>query len=121
MGRKRTATVNFTLRLREDLRRQIEASAKKEERSLNEEMVQRLEESFRRETAAELMGKAQWLLDENGKRLDKAELIREEAISEIAEIKKAVIAGRPATEIFPNNALITTKYGTHAHLREMNE
>ena len=55
--------MNFTLRLREDLRRQIEAYAKKEERSLNEEMVHRLEESFRREAADKMLSTAQALLE----------------------------------------------------------
>src|ERR1051325_3920382 len=56
--RKKTATVNFTLRLREDLRRRLEAAAKKEERSLNEEIVRRLEESFQMANANEVLARA---------------------------------------------------------------
>jgi hypothetical protein len=44
--RKKTAIVGLQLRLRESLRRRIEAAAKAEDRSLNSEIVDRLETSF---------------------------------------------------------------------------
>jgi hypothetical protein len=46
MGRKATDLVQLTLRLREDLRRRIEREAKKDDLSLNNEIVRRLERSF---------------------------------------------------------------------------
>lgn len=62
MARKTTATVNITLRMREGLRRQIETAAKKEDRSLNEEMVARLEESFKREKADEILAESKRII-----------------------------------------------------------
>jgi hypothetical protein len=47
--RKKTDIVPLMVRLREDLRARIEAAAKGRERSLNSEIVARLEESFDRE------------------------------------------------------------------------
>jgi hypothetical protein len=44
--KKATATIATMLRMREELRRRIEREAKKNERSLNTEMVMRLERSF---------------------------------------------------------------------------
>jgi hypothetical protein len=44
--RKKTDFVQFKVRLREQLRARLEASAKAGERSLNSEIVSRLEESF---------------------------------------------------------------------------
>jgi hypothetical protein len=46
VGRKPKDLVQLTLRLKEDLRRDIERAAKREARSLNEEIVRRIEESF---------------------------------------------------------------------------
>ena len=65
MPRTRTATVNFTLRLREDLRRQLDQIAEKENRSLNEEMVHRLEGSLRAAVADEVLGQAKDLLKQS--------------------------------------------------------
>jgi hypothetical protein len=47
--RKKTDIVPLMVRLREDLRARIEAAAKGRERSLNSEIVARLEQSFDRE------------------------------------------------------------------------
>jgi hypothetical protein len=47
--RKKTDIVGLKLRLREALRKKIEAAAKAEERSLNNEVVARLERSFAQE------------------------------------------------------------------------
>jgi hypothetical protein len=46
MAKKSTAIVPTMLRMREELRRRIEREAKKNGRSLNAEMVERLEQSF---------------------------------------------------------------------------
>lgn len=46
MGRKPTDIANFTLRLREDLRRKLEKEATRKDHSLNSEIVERLEQSF---------------------------------------------------------------------------
>ena len=46
--RKKTDWVQFKVRFREDLRRRLEAAAKAQERSLNGEIVARLEQSFGR-------------------------------------------------------------------------
>src|SRR5262249_53616906 len=47
--RKKTDIVQFKLRIREELRRQLEAAAWSEERSLNSEIAHRLEDSFTEE------------------------------------------------------------------------
>jgi Arc-like DNA binding domain len=45
-ARKPTAMVHLKLRFREELRRQVEESAKSRELSLNGEIIRRLEDSF---------------------------------------------------------------------------
>ena len=52
--RKKTDIVQFKLRIREGLRGRLESAAKNQERSLNSEIVARLEESFRRGELASL-------------------------------------------------------------------
>jgi hypothetical protein len=52
--RKKTDIVQLKVRLREALRGQLESAAKNQERSLNSEIVARLEESFRRAELASL-------------------------------------------------------------------
>jgi 16S rRNA C967 or C1407 C5-methylase (RsmB/RsmF family) len=52
--RKKTDIVPLMLRLREELRGRLESAAKNQERSLNSEIVARLEESFRRSELASL-------------------------------------------------------------------
>jgi hypothetical protein len=52
--RKKTDIVQFKLRIREGLRGRLESAAKNQERSLNSEIVTRLEESFRRSELASL-------------------------------------------------------------------
>ena len=54
--RKRTDIVKLQLRIREGLRGRLESAAKNQERSLNSEIVARLEESFRRSELASLTG-----------------------------------------------------------------
>jgi hypothetical protein len=57
--RKTTDIVQLKLRLREELRRLLEREAKKRDHSLNTEIVDRLEESFRRpESLDEMLGGA---------------------------------------------------------------
>jgi Arc-like DNA binding domain len=46
MARRKTDMVQFKVRLREDLRKRLEIAAKNQDRSLNSEMVHRLEHSF---------------------------------------------------------------------------
>jgi hypothetical protein len=48
-GRKPSDIIGLKLRFREELRRQIEKSAKKRDLSLNSEIVRRLEQSFDRD------------------------------------------------------------------------
>jgi hypothetical protein len=54
--RKKTDIVPLMLRLREGLRKQLESAARAQDRSLNSEIVARLEESFRRAEQAEEAG-----------------------------------------------------------------
>jgi hypothetical protein len=58
MARKPTDTVTLSLRIREELRRQLEREAKRQERSLNAEIIHRLEQSFRKSDDAELTADA---------------------------------------------------------------
>ncbi len=50
MSRKPTATAQLKLRIREDLRRRLEAAAKKRAVSLNSELVWRLQQSLDQES-----------------------------------------------------------------------
>lgn len=45
--RRKTETIQFKLRMREDLRRRLELAAKRDKISINNVIVQRLEDSFR--------------------------------------------------------------------------
>jgi hypothetical protein len=62
--REKTAVVGLTLRLREDLRRRLAKEAEKADRSLNQEVIDRLEESFRKNTAEGVLGETIHLLTE---------------------------------------------------------
>jgi hypothetical protein len=53
--RKKTDIVQFKLRIREALRRRLEAVARAEERSLNSEIAHRLETSFEQEKNVQLL------------------------------------------------------------------
>jgi len=53
--RKKTDIVQFKLRIREALRRRLEAAANAEERSLNSEIAHRLENSFEQEKNVQLL------------------------------------------------------------------
>jgi hypothetical protein len=55
MARKPTETVHLKLRFDEKLRRKIEAAATKNDQSMNAEIIQRLEESFRMESIKEVV------------------------------------------------------------------
>jgi flagellar motor switch protein FliG len=57
MVRKPADLVPLMLRLPEDLRRRIEREATRNQRSLNAEVVRRLEDSFRSEDSAQLIDK----------------------------------------------------------------
>jgi hypothetical protein len=121
MARKKTATVNFTLRLREDLRRRIETIAKKEKRSLNEEMVLRLEESFRRESDDKTLAEMRDLLAKVHDGLDESRRLSDERTRVIAEIEKRWRAGDAVDEVFPLNALLRDRYGTSLFRGEKKE
>src|SRR5262249_17838582 len=53
--RKKTDIVQFKLRIREALRRRLEATARAEERSLNGEIAHRLENSFEQDKNSRLL------------------------------------------------------------------
>ena len=57
--RGKAEVIQVNLRLRQDLHRRLTQGAKKARRSLNAEMVERLERSFQREHADELLKSAQ--------------------------------------------------------------
>jgi hypothetical protein len=61
--RKKTDIVGLKLRLRESLRARIEAAAKAQERSLNNEVIARLEQSFDRESLTRLRDNVEKGLD----------------------------------------------------------
>src|SRR5262249_31451391 len=91
--------VQIGLRGTKDLRRRLKAAAKKSGRSDNAEMVERLENSFRREAADEVLDRAQHHLNE-------AKRIQDQVHSIIADIEKDMRAGLSADDIFgPINAL----------------
>jgi|Tabmets5t2r1_1033131.scaffolds.fasta_scaffold98295_2 hypothetical protein len=53
-ARKPTAIVQLKVRMREDLRRRLEREAERREDSLNNEIVRRLESSFKRDADQDL-------------------------------------------------------------------
>ena len=69
MGRKPTEQVALTLRIRESLRRRLEREAERHDQSLNAELTNRLEESFRRADADSILDLSH---DEKGKQFLKA-------------------------------------------------
>ena len=70
--RKKTDFVQFKIRFRESLRSRLEVSAKGQERSLNSEIVARLEQSFERESITHIRDQAEkvleLILDQNQRR-----------------------------------------------------
>ena len=56
MARKLSDTVQLKLRFSEALRRRLEREAKRQEHSLNGEIINRLEQSFRKSEDADLLG-----------------------------------------------------------------
>jgi hypothetical protein len=54
-ARKPTAIVQLKVRMREDLRRRLEREAERREDSLNNEIVRRLESSFKRDADQDLV------------------------------------------------------------------
>lgn len=67
MARKPTDTVQLKLRFPEALRRQLERAAKANDRSLNLEIVSRLEGSFSRDPAVDWIAHALWMESVGGK------------------------------------------------------
>jgi len=57
MARKPTEIIALSLRVREELRRRLEGEAKKQRRSLNAEIVHRLEQSLQKEDEAAHMSR----------------------------------------------------------------
>jgi hypothetical protein len=76
MARKQTATVNVTLRIREDLRRRIEHEAKKRKHSLNQELARRLEASFAVDDAKRTLDSVQNLANALARGVESGELIK---------------------------------------------
>src|SRR6266487_2989486 len=60
MARKPTDTAHLNLRYPEALRRRLERAAKNSGRSMNTEIVERLEQSFRREDFEKLQDAMNW-------------------------------------------------------------
>jgi hypothetical protein len=58
MARKLTDTVHLRLRFDEKLRRRLERSAEDNKQSMNAEIIQRLEQSFRKEDEKRLINEA---------------------------------------------------------------
>jgi hypothetical protein len=69
LGRKPTDQVALTLRIRESLRRRLEREALRHDQSLNAELTNRLEESFRRADADSILDLSH---EERGKQFLKA-------------------------------------------------
>ena len=95
--------VQVGLRVTKGLRRRLMAAAKKAGRSLNAEMVDRLELTFDREDADEILDQAHETLD-GAARLHKA------ASGLFARVQEALEAGQSIDDIFPpTNALLGKK------------
>jgi predicted ATPase len=91
--------IQVNLRLTKDLHKRLAATAKKAGRPLNSEMVYRLETTFRREKADEMLDRAQRLLD-------KARRISDDATRAVTEIERDWRAGLTVDEVFPRNRLL---------------
>jgi Arc-like DNA binding domain len=61
MARKPADAVQLKLRFQEALRRRLERAADQAERSMNAEIIYRLEKSFERDPAAQMVDLAMWL------------------------------------------------------------
>lgn len=83
--RRPSEIIQVNLRMREDLRQRLSRQAEKESRSFNAELVHRLEQSFERDTAADLLAEAHKLLKE---------------ISDLEVIPRALDAAKEAVERF---------------------
>lgn len=85
MARKPTEIVPLMLRLRESLRHRLEQVAKQADRSMNAEIVDRLEKSFSRDDlkkmlAQEFMAARKSFIEENDSRLEELRLDLERVI-----------------------------------------
>jgi hypothetical protein len=81
------------LRLREEFRQRLVREAEKSGRSFNQEMVHRLEESFRRETAESTMQKAHAFLEDI--RAEHGALVKDIGIN-MEALRKADVAANKA-------------------------
>jgi hypothetical protein len=101
MAKKATAIVPTMLRMREELRKRIEREAKKNKRSLNSEMVARLEGSFAKDdaelSASKVLNAVLEHSDGSGKWID--------AVAKIWENSRKRIAERPAIDDDEQNKL----------------
>jgi hypothetical protein len=98
--KRATATIATMLRMREELRRRIEREAKNNERSLNSEMVARLEASFAKDdaelTASKVLNAVLEHSDGSRKWVG--------AVAKLWENSRQQIEERPATDDDQNNA-----------------
>jgi hypothetical protein len=78
--REKTAVVGLTLRLREDLRRWLAKSAEEEGRSLNGEVICRLEESLRQENLRNRLDRLQDLTQTLSESHERDKAMREEVL-----------------------------------------
>ena len=82
--RKKTDFVQFKIRFRESLRSRLEIAAKGQERSLNSEIVARLEQSFDRESVTRIRDQAEKvlesILDQNRRRSELVEIEAKQAV-----------------------------------------
>ena len=86
--RKKTDFVQFKIRFRESLRSRLELAAKGQERSLNSEIVARLEQSFDREGLVRIRDQAEKalesILDQNRRRSELVEIEAKQAVKRAA-------------------------------------
>ncbi|MDE5460185.1 Arc family DNA-binding protein [Bradyrhizobium sp. CSS354] len=96
MARKLTETVQFKLRFSEELRRKLEKAAEKNDQSMNLEIIERLEASFRqKELLDALDAQARALADDLRKEM--ADSLRKELRQQIF----AAMTGKPAETVPP--------------------
>lgn len=101
MARKPTDTVQLKLRFPEALRRQLERAAKANDRSLNSEIVGRLEGSFSSDPAVDRIALAMWMESVDGKNW-KDDRLSAETIRIAVDRIIAGIAGLPLEHPTPS-------------------
>jgi hypothetical protein len=105
MARKTTEIVTLSLRIREELRKRIEREAKRADRSMNAEIVHRLELSFQQGDM--LAWLEDWASDQIAKRLPSSEeqtslaelgFTREERLARAAQRRAGIDPDKPKGE-----------------------